>query len=101
MSDNKNTELPSAEWVSAKTSSRQLRMTAPHVARTEPHVKVGDVVAVRAADWAVYVEQVDRDYDWQIIRGTIYGEVIAVNGDGVLMIPPVCISSITILTGVA
>ncbi len=88
----------------------------PNAARTEPAIEVGDVVAVRAMDWAVYNEQTARDSDWLVVRGTVYGEVITVTADGVaiapqvfdggdvrgvLMIPLACIEQITILTGVA
>ncbi len=71
---------------------------------------------MRAVDWACYNEQASRDYDWQPVRGTIYGEVIAIKDGGVaiapqvfdggdvrnvLVIPLVCIERVTILTGVS
>lgn len=85
---------------------------APKEVRVEPQVKVGDVVAIRAVDWAVYNEQVARDYDWRIVQATIYGQVVAIRDGGMaiasqvfdegdvrntLVIPLVCIQSIAVL----
>lgn len=75
-------------------------------------VKVGDVVAVTAVDWGIYASQVHRDDKFSIVYATLYGEVVEVMDDGivlapqvfndgglrsVLTVPTVCISSVKVL----
>lgn len=82
-----------------------IKVSAP----VEPQVAVGDVVAICAVDWAICEGQTPRNYNYRIVHGVLYGEVIAyvdggiaiapqvfVDGDvrGALVIPLVCIQSI-------
>ncbi len=75
-------------------------------------VKVGDVVAVTAVDWGIYDGQVQRGNKFSIVYATLYGEVVELLEDGivlapqvfndgglrsVLTVPTVCISSVRVL----
>lgn len=62
---------------------------APKEAAIDPQVKVGNVLAVTAVDWAMHAEQTARDHDYRIITGTLYGEVVAVSDDGFALAPQV------------
>lgn len=62
---------------------------APKEAAIDPQVKVGNVLAVTAVDWAMHAEQTARDHDYRIITGTLYGEVVAVLDDGFALAPQV------------
>jgi hypothetical protein len=78
----------------------------------EPQVSVGDIVCVYALDWAILSEQTVRNINWDVVRGKVYGELIAITEDGLvvasqvfddggvrstLVIPKVCIKSVTVL----
>lgn len=52
-------------------------------------VHVGDVVKVQAVDWAIHEGQVSRHLPFAPVRGTNYGEVIAVDADGLTIAPQV------------
>ncbi len=41
---------------------------------------IGDVVAVTAVDWALYaIQRYDANEAFDIVRGTVYGQVVRVN----------------------
>lgn len=88
------------------------RFTAPVYATGPDAIRVGDVLAVNAVDWAIHTEQTTRDHAYKIIHGDLYGQVIAVSDEGftlapqvfqdgdvrcALVIPFVCVKSVDIL----
>lgn len=56
----------------------------------DEHVRVGDVIRVGAVDWSLYAEQMRPDFDdWKIIKGDIYGQVMQVTNEFVVLSPQV------------
>lgn len=50
---------------------------------------IGDVVAIRAVDWGFESEQYPSTAGFTIVRGTLFGMVIAVNEEWVTIAPQV------------
>lgn len=81
--------------------------------RVGPQVKVGDVVAIKAVDWALHSEQTSRTQKYTCIHASLYGEVVSLTEESVaiapqvfeddqvrctLVVPLVCVKSIAVLT---
>ena len=50
---------------------------------------VGDIVEVSAVDWGIYAEQLDVTYEFNVVRGRIYGQVVRVTDDSIAVAPQV------------
>jgi len=77
-----------------------------------PRPALGDVVEICAVDWGIHAEQLSANYEFDIVRGWLYGQVMRMTDDGITLAPQVfaggdvrcalsipwaCISQITIL----
>ena len=50
-------------------------------------VHVGDVVKITAVDWAIHLDQVERNHPFGVMRGNLYGEVVRVTEEFVTLAP--------------
>lgn len=89
---------------------------APKDERVDPQVNVGDVVLVKAVDWALHSEQTSRNHKYHCIHAKIYGEVVALTEESIaiapqvfeddevrctLVVPFVCVKHVEVLKGAA
>lgn len=58
-------------------------MTAP--ARPD----LGDIVEIVAVDWGIHAEQLSANYEFDIVRAWLYGQVMRMTDDAITVAPQV------------
>ena len=54
-----------------------------------PRPAMGDIVEICAVDWGIHAEQLSAAYEFDIVRGWLYGQVVRMTDEAITIAPQV------------